>query len=227
MGSEQSPHECIDWLNRQPSRSVVFLCFGSGGTLSTEQIRELALGLEMSKQRFLWVVRGRSDTGSNGSFFNPNQSSDDLSGLLPEGFVERTKEMGMLVSSWIPQPEVLRHRATGGFVSHCGWNSTLESLMNGVPMVAWPLYAEQRMNAVLLVSGAKVALKVKAGEDGVVRKEEVAKVVKNLMEAEEGKEARQNMQEMKKEAFRAVEKGGSSYMALEEVVGILKGSTTV
>ncbi|KAH0460030.1 hypothetical protein IEQ34_010693 [Dendrobium chrysotoxum] len=223
-GTEESSHKCIEWLNRQSSESVVFICFGSAGTLSLEQTQELALGLDMSGQRFIWVVRVPNDTELISSYFNPKQNGDDCLGFLPEGFVERTKDRGMMVRSWGPQREVLSHYATAGFVSHCGWNSTLESLVNGVPMIAWPLYAEQRMNEVLLVEGVKVALKPKAGVNGVVRREEVAKVVKELMEGEEGKEVRRRMQEMKEEAARAVVKEGSSYKAIEEMVSLLKDS---
>jgi UDP:flavonoid glycosyltransferase YjiC (YdhE family) len=73
--------------------------------------------------------------------------------LLPEGFIERNKEVGLVVQSWVQQIEVPGHRSTGGFLTHCGWNSALESIMSGVPMIAWPLYAEQRMNAKMLVNG--------------------------------------------------------------------------
>ncbi|KAH0460107.1 hypothetical protein IEQ34_010770 [Dendrobium chrysotoxum] len=221
MWSEDQSHDCIEWLNQQPSGSVIFICFGSAGTLSWEQARELALGLEMSGQRFLWVVRLASETGLSGSFFNRSQIRGDPLEFLPGGFVENTKERGM-VMSWAPQRQVLGHNATGGFVSHCGWNSVLESLVNGVPMVAWPLFAEQKMNAVFLEEGAKVALRVNVGENGVVRREEVAKVLKELMEGEEGKQVRRGMQEMKKEAVRALGKEGSSYKTLEEVVSIFK-----
>ncbi|KAI0507946.1 hypothetical protein KFK09_014074 [Dendrobium nobile] len=224
MGTDESSHKRIEWLNRQPTESVVFICFGSGGTLSLEQTQELALGLEMSGQRFIWVVRVPNDTDPSSSYFNPKQNSENCFGFLPEGFVERTKDRGMIVHSWGPQREVLSHHATGGFVSHCGWNSTLESLMNGVPMIAWPLYAEQRMNAVLLVEGVKVALKAKVGVNGVVRRQEVAKVVKELMEGEEGKVVRRRMQEMKEEAARAVGKEGSSYKAIYEIVSLLEDS---
>ncbi|XP_020595201.1 LOW QUALITY PROTEIN: hydroquinone glucosyltransferase-like [Phalaenopsis equestris] len=227
VGSEKPSHECIEWLDKQSSGSVVFLCFGSGGALSWQQTRELAIGLEMSGQRFLWVVRGVSDIGSSDSFLNPNHGEDeddDPLRFLPKGFVERIKGRGMVVRSWAPQREVLSHFAVGGFVSHCGWNSTLESLMNGVPMAAWPLYSEQRMNAVLLVDGVKVALRVNVGEDGTVGREEIAKVVKMLMEGEEGKVVRQKMREMKTEAAIAEGKQGSSHNALKEVVSILKDS---
>ncbi|XP_020588992.1 hydroquinone glucosyltransferase-like [Phalaenopsis equestris] len=225
IDSERPSHKCIEWLNLQSSGSVVFVCFGSGGTLSLEQTKELALGLEMSGQKFLWVVRVPNDTEASGSFFNPKQDDNDSLMFLPDGFLERTKERGMIALSWAPQQEVLSHYAIGGFVSHCGWNSVLESLVNGVPMVAWPLYSEQRMNAVLLVEGVKVALRVNVGVNGLVRREEVAKAVKELMVGAEGKEVRQKMQEMKKEGMRAVEKDGSSYKAIEEVVSIFRDST--
>ncbi|PKA55938.1 UDP-glycosyltransferase 72B1 [Apostasia shenzhenica] len=131
----------------------------------------------MSGQRFLWVVSKQSDVSGGGAYFNPQSTRDPL-GFLPEGFLERTKEKGMVVPCWAPQPKVLAHGAVGGFLSYCGWNSTLESIVNGVPMIAWPLYAEQPMNAEMLVEKVKVALRpLQTRNDGLVRKEEIAEVV--------------------------------------------------
>ncbi|EMS49191.1 UDP-glycosyltransferase 72B1 [Triticum urartu] len=119
---------CLEWLDRQPPRSVIFVSFGSGGSLPAEQMRELALGLEQSGQRFLWVVRSPSDEGAvNANYYDAESKRDPLP-YLPEGFVERTKGVGLLVPSWAPQIKVLAHEATGGFLVHCGWNSVLESL---------------------------------------------------------------------------------------------------
>ncbi|XP_075647553.1 anthocyanidin 5,3-O-glucosyltransferase-like [Castanea sativa] len=120
-------HECLNWLNSQPSRSVVFLCFGSMGLFSAKQLKEMAMGLENSGQRFLWVVR------------NPppdNEKEPNLDELMPKGFFERTKDKGFVVKQWAPQVEVLSHESVGGFVTHCGWNSVLEAISVGVPMVA-------------------------------------------------------------------------------------------
>ncbi|KAL7212943.1 hypothetical protein ACSBR2_015607 [Camellia fascicularis] len=104
---------------------------------------------------------------------------------------------GLVVPSWAPQIEVLSHHATGGFVTHCGWNSTLESIVHGVPLIAWPLFAEQKMNAVMLTEGLNVALRPKREETGLVGQEEIAKVVKSLMEGEEGKKVRQRTEGLK------------------------------
>ncbi|KAL7233679.1 hypothetical protein ACSBR1_017320 [Camellia fascicularis] len=209
-GLEQS--ECLKWLNDQPSGSVVFVSFGSGGTLSHDQLNELALGLELSGHRFLWVVRNPSDN-SSAAFFNAHNQNDPIS-FLPKGFLERTQGRGLVVPSWAPQIEVLSHHATGGFLTHCGWNSTLESTVHGVPLIAWPLFAEQKMNAVMLTEGLKVALSPKSHELGLVGREEIAEVVKSLMKGEEGKKVRQRMEGLKDAAAKVLSEEGSSTKSL-------------
>ncbi|CAN1793813.1 Hydroquinone glucosyltransferase [Linum perenne] len=208
------PAGCLKWLDDQPIGSVVLVSFGSGGTLSSEQLTELALGLEASQKRFIWVVRSPNDASASASYFSVD--------FLPKGFIDRVKGRGLVVPSWAPQMQVLSHVATGGFVSHCGWNSTLESLVNGVPIIAWPLYAEQKMNAVLLQKDIKVALRPKQREDGVIGRDEIAKVVKELMEGEEGAAVRRRMAELKAAAAEAVGDGGSSTKSLEELVCVWK-----
>ncbi|XP_065003118.1 hydroquinone glucosyltransferase-like [Musa acuminata AAA Group] len=212
--------ECLRWLDEQPPGSVLFVSFGSGGTLSTEQIQELAWGLEASGRRFLWVVRCPSDRVASGAFFHL-QGPDDPLRYLPEGFLGRTRGAGLVVPLWVPQVEVLAHAATGGFLTHCGWNSLLESFVHGVPMIAWPLYAEQRTNAVMMADGLGVALRPKTAADGSgpVRREEVAEVARELMEGEAGKKAREKAGELKQAAAQAVAgRDGSSCKALAEVV---------
>lgn len=210
--------DCLRWLDRQPPGSVMYVSFGSGGTLPKAQLAELALGLEMSGQRFLWVVRSPSDGEENNEAFFTVQSKADPFGFLPNGFVDRTREVGVLVPSWAPQAAVLRHPSTGGFLSHCGWNSTLESVVAGVAMVAWPLFAEQRQNAVMLAEGAGIALRAKAGEGGLVLREEVARVAREMIEGEEGKAARRRVAELREQALNNLEVGGAAYEALDEVV---------
>ncbi|XVF13003.1 hypothetical protein REPUB_Repub08aG0169600 [Reevesia pubescens] len=187
---------CLKWLDEQPKGSVVYVCFGSGGTLSHEQLKELALGLEMSGQRFLWVVKSPAEKARNATYFGV-ESIEDPFHFLPDGFLERTKGVGLLVPSWGPQIEVLKHSSTGGFLTHCGWNSTLEAIVHGVPLIAWPLYAEQKMNAVLLADDLKVALRVKENENWVVGREDIANFVKGLIEGEEGKVLRNKMNKLK------------------------------
>ncbi|KAM3345744.1 hypothetical protein ACQJBY_020325 [Aegilops geniculata] len=211
-----APREaCLDWLDRQPPRSVIFVSFGSGGSLPAEQMRELALGLEQSGQRFLWVVRSPSDEGAvNANYYDAESKRDPLP-YLPQGFVERTKEVGLLVPSWAPQIKVLAHEATGGFLVHCGWNSVLESLVHGVPMVAWPLFAEQRQNAVMLSEGVGAAIRV----PDTKRREEIAAAVREVMAGQgKGAEVRAKVAELQKAAAEGLREGGAATTALDEVV---------
>ena len=211
--------EVLKWLDRQPDESVIYVSFGSGGTLSEEQIKELALGLELSQQRFVWVIRPPVDTDSSGTFFTAgNQSGDDKwpPEYLPEGFVNRTKEVGLLVPTWGPQAEILNHRSVRGFLTHTGWNSSLESIMNGVAMVTWPLYAEQKMNAAELTEEVGVGVRVSRG---LVSREEIESKVRKIMaeEDEEGRRIRERVKALKRSGERAAAKGGSSYNSLAQV----------
>lgn len=216
-----SESECLRWLDKQPKGSVVFVSFGSGGTLSHEQLNELALGLEMSGQRFLWVVR-RPMKAANANYFDAQRSTktDAVFDFLPDGFLERTKGVGLVVPNWAPQVQVLNHGSTGGFVSHCGWNSVLESIVHGVALIAWPLYAEQKMNAVLLADDLKVALRVKVDCNGLVLSRDIAEYVKGVIEGEEGKIMQNRMKDFKEAALMALSKEGSSAKSLAEVAQI-------
>ena len=219
----KSEHECLTWLDSQPTRSVLFLCFGSMGVFNSRQLRETAIGLEKSGVRFLWVVRppladsqtqaGRSST--------PNEPCLDL--LLPEGFLERTQDRGFLVNSWAPQVEILNHGSVGGFVTHCGWNSVLEALCAGVPMVAWPLYAEQRMNRIFLVEEMKVALAFReAGDDQFVNAAELEERVIELMNSKKGEAVRERVLKLREDAVVAKSDGGSSCIAMAKLVDCFK-----
>lgn len=210
--------ECLEWLDKQPANSVLFVSFGSGGTLTKEQMEELAYGLESSGQRFLWVVRSPSDGGDLSSNYYDAESKKDPFAFLPEGFLERTEERGMVVPSWAPQMKVLAHEATGGYVCHCGWNSTLETVVHGVPIIAWPLFAEQRQNAVMLSEGAGIALRLERRGDGVAGRDEIARKVRQLMEGEEGKRLRRRVAELKAAAAEGLKEGGAASKALAEVV---------
>ncbi|XP_027336799.1 hydroquinone glucosyltransferase-like [Abrus precatorius] len=203
--------ECLRWLENQVPNSVLYVSFGSGGTLSQDQLNELALGLEISGQKFLWAVRAPSESANSAHL---NFENGDPLRFLPNGFIDRTKGQGLVVSSWAPQVQVLSHNAIGGFLSHCGWNSTLESIMNGVPLIAWPLFAEQGMNAVLLTDGLEVALRPKADENGLVERGEVAMVVRRLIEGEEGREIGRRMQKLKDAAVETLQEEGSSTKTL-------------
>ncbi|XP_073525658.1 uncharacterized protein [Phyllobates terribilis] len=197
----------MEWLDRQPAQSVIYVSFGSGGTLSKAQMKELAWGLELSQQRFVWVVRQPVDHDSSGTYLGlKGDDRDDMDTYFPPGFKEKTHGVGMLVPQWAPQSKVLSHPSVGGFLTHCGWNSIMESLSKGVPMLAWPMFAEQRMNAALLVEEVKVA--VRPSELG---REEIAKTVRSLFEGEEACRLRCRAKHLQREAAQALTPNGSSY----------------
>ncbi|KAM0003275.1 putative UDP-glucuronosyl/UDP-glucosyltransferase [Helianthus debilis subsp. tardiflorus] len=143
----------------------------------------------MSGVRFLWVVRSRPSNKKEDRFLPPPQP--DLDVLLPEGFSERTKDRGLVVKKWAPQVAVLNRKSMDGFVTHYGWNSVLEAVCAGVPMVAWSLYAEQKFNKVVLRDEMKLVLPMDESEGGLVTAMEVEKRVRQLMEGEEGKVVRE------------------------------------
>ncbi|XP_042500996.1 UDP-glycosyltransferase 88F4-like [Macadamia integrifolia] len=212
-----SRSDCLSWLDNQPSRSVVFLCFGSRGSFSLTQLEEIAVGLEKSGHRFLWVVRNPLFGDNIKQILEP--VDPDLELLLPDGFLDRTKKKGLVVTSWAPQIEVLNHESVGGFVTHCGWNSVLESVCAGVPMVAWPLYAEQHMNKEVLVEDMKLAMPMEASsEDGFVSSAEVEKRVRSLMESEEGRVLRERGKDFSRKALAVWAEDGSSFTTFTELV---------
>jgi hypothetical protein len=224
-GSENKQHECLAWLNAQPESSVVFLCFGSMGTFPKRQLQEIAVGLEKSGQRFLWVVQTpRGDSGRPDMLAGAS-TEPDLAALLPEGFLERTGGRGFVARSWAPQADVLRHRATGAFVTHCGWNSTLEAIMSGLPMICWPLYAEQGLNKVFMVEEMKIAVALQGYEQGMVKAEEVEAKVRLVMETGEGAKLRERLVVARKMAVDAISAGGSSEVAFAEFMVDLDNSS--
>lgn len=210
-------HECIKWLDLQPSRSVIFLCFGRRGLFSTRQLKEIAIGLENSGYRFLWSVRPPPEKRLQSA----GAEDFDLQELLPEQFLERTKERGFIIKSWAPQTEVLSHGSVAGFVTHCGRSSILEAISFGVPMIGWPLYAEQRMNRVSVVEQMKLGLPLEELEDGFVTAAELEKRVRELMECKAGRELRHRAYEMKVAAQEALRRNGSSPAALEKFIQAL------
>ncbi|KAJ6426146.1 hypothetical protein OIU84_026681 [Salix udensis] len=180
LGSDQSDNnsEIMEWLDDQPPSSVVFLCFGSLGSFCVDQVKEIAYALEHSGKQFLWVLRNPSQ--------GKMESASDFQETLPEGFLDRTIELGR-VTGWAPQAGILAHRAIGGFVSHCGWNSILESIHFGVPIAAWPIYAEQQFNAFQMVIELGLAGEIKieyseGSDSGIVSADSIKKGIEGIME---------------------------------------------
>ncbi|CAM0910539.1 unnamed protein product [Alopecurus aequalis] len=211
---EEERHPCLPWLDAQPERSVVFICFGSRCTVSLEQIREIAEGLERSGHRFLWVLRAPPGVAA--------AEPDAVLSLLPEGFLARTTDRGFVVTaSWVPQVDVLRHASTGAFITHCGWNSTLEAVATGVPMVCWPLEAEQWMNKVYIVEEMKVGVEVRGYKPGeLVTADNVDATVRQIMdmESEKRRTVMERVMAVKESAAVAWKEGGSSCAAFTEFV---------
>ncbi|XP_010667699.1 anthocyanidin 3-O-glucosyltransferase 5 [Beta vulgaris subsp. vulgaris] len=211
--------ELSEWLNKQPKESVLYVSFGSGGTLSSQQTIELALGLEISQQRFIWVVRPPIEHDGAGALFHAMDGQDHMiSQYLPPGFMTRTRNLGKVIPMWAPQMEILAHPSVGGFLSHCGWNSTLESLVNGVPIIAWPLYAEQNMNAALMDEEVGVAVRPKVLPTKViVGREEIKKLINKIMVDDEGIKIRERVKEVQGYAKRALTTEGSTCKSFVQV----------
>ncbi|KAF8391758.1 hypothetical protein HHK36_021992 [Tetracentron sinense] len=190
---------CMKWLNTKESDSVVYVSFGSLASLGEEQMEELALGLKGSNRYFLWVVRASEQN------------------KLPSKFAEETSEKGLLVT-WCPQLEVLAHPAVGCFITHCGWNSTLEGLSLGVPMVTMPQWTDQTTNAKFVTEIWKAGVRVMVDEKGIVTREEMELCIREVMEREKGKEIRRNASKWKELAKEAMDEGGSSDNNIEEFV---------
>ncbi|KAJ0478562.1 putative flavonol 3-O-glucosyltransferase [Helianthus annuus] len=215
-GGKPFDDDVVRWLDSQPSSSVVFLCFGTNGSFDEVQVKEIARGLEQSGYRFVWSLRRPpSDQKSR-----VPSDYEDPSVVLPEGFLERTRGKGKVIG-WSPQVAVLGHDAVGGFVSHCGWNSLLESLWFGVPTATWPMYAEQHMNAFEMVVELGLAVEIELdymkdlyntkANTIIVTAEQIESGIRRLME---DNEIRRKVKEMSAKSRSAVVEGGSSYASI-------------
>lgn len=175
--------DIIKFLNNKDQSSVVFVSFGSEYFLSNEEREEIAYGLELSNVNFIWIVRF------------PVGNEISIEKAVPEGFLERVRERGIVVDGWAPQAKILEHSSTGGFVSHCGWSSTMESLYFGVPLIAMPMHLDQPTNARLLMEiGA--GIEVLRDENGKIKREEVARVIKMVVLEKAGEETREKAREL-------------------------------
>ncbi|CAI0445900.1 unnamed protein product [Linum tenue] len=202
--------ECLKWLDSKEANAVVYVCFGSQADFTAQQLREIAVGIESSGQPFIWVVRGRNDVEED---------------WLPEGFQERTAGRGLIIQGWAPQVLILEHAAIGGFVTHCGWNSTLEGIAAGLPMVTWPMGAEQFYNEKLVTEVVKIGLEVGVEQSStygvkMIRSEAVERAVRRIMSKEDEvmAEMRRKVKGLGEAARKAVEAGGSSYADLGALI---------
>ncbi|XWS71636.1 hypothetical protein CRYUN_Cryun03dG0155100 [Craigia yunnanensis] len=201
---------CITWLDKQIQNSVLYVSLGSVASIDKKELVEMAWGLANSKHPFLWVIRPGS--------------VDDLewNKLLPEGFIEAIEENGCIVK-WAPQKEVLAHGAVGGFWTHCGWNSTLESMSEGVPMICKPCFGDQRVNSRYVSHVWKIGLQL----ENMFERGEIKRAVKKLMVDKEGEEMRQRAKNLKEKIAFSIREGGSSYNSLNQLIELIKSQRLV
>ncbi|KAL6839515.1 hypothetical protein ACP4OV_030785 [Aristida adscensionis] len=193
---KQDDRNYMEWLDAKPANSVVYVSFGSLATMAKEQLSELLLGLEQSGRPYLCVVR------------------KDNKAVLAETAMDEVLRNGMVVE-WCDQVKVLSHEAVGCFVTHCGWNSVLESMASGVPMVGVPRMSDQRMNAQLVEREWCVGVCAEVDDDGVMYAAEVRRRIEGVMgEGEVAATVRQVAGKWKKVIGEAIGKGGSSYANL-------------
>jgi len=174
---------CIGWLDNKPNSSVVYMSFGSLTVLSKNQMDNIATALKNSNKNFLWVVKPANNE-------------------LPKEFLKETQGRGLVVK-WCAQEKVLMHPAVACFLSHCGWNSILETLITGVPVICWPSWIDQPTNAMLIENVFRNGAKVNYGE-------EIERCIREVMEGPNAGEIKKKAMEIKESARKALEQGGSS-----------------
>ncbi|EEF42341.1 anthocyanidin 3-O-glucosyltransferase 7 [Ricinus communis] len=190
---------CIEWLDKQEPASVAYISFGSVVTPPPHELAALAEALEASKVPFLWSIK------------------DHAKMHLPNGFLDRTKSQGTVVP-WTPQMEVLGHDAVGVFITHCGWNSIIESITGGVPMICRPFFGDQRINGRMVEDVWEIGLKV---EGGLLTKNGVIESLDQILSTEKGKKMRENIRTLKELAERAIGPKGNSSKNFTELADIV------
>ncbi|XP_055817124.1 UDP-glucosyltransferase 29-like [Solanum dulcamara] len=182
---DQDDHEKIimQWLDKKKKNSTIFASFGSEYFLTKEEIHEVAQGLELSKVNFIWVIRF------------PQGEENSIQDVLPQGFFERIGERGIVLEKWAPQATILQHTSIGGFVSHCGWSSFMESIKFGVPIIAMPMHIDQPINA-RLVEYIGMGVEALRDENGKLQSEEIANVIRKVVIEESGEIVREKAREL-------------------------------
>ncbi|KAJ7535077.1 hypothetical protein O6H91_12G017500 [Diphasiastrum complanatum] len=205
--------QCIEWLNTQSPASVLYVSFGSLYITSENEIIEIAHGLEASTHAFLWVLR---PPPSN----NSQNASSWISRVLPQGFQSRTRNRGFIFPHWAPQQLILSNPSIGFFLTHCGWNSILESVCCGVPLIAYPQFGDQNINCRMIVDQLNIGIELEKNEfKGFSERMAVERAVRTVMEREEGHQIRRKVAQLRDRVGMAVkEEYGSSYRNVEAIV---------
>ncbi|XP_057787305.1 UDP-glycosyltransferase 75C1-like [Salvia miltiorrhiza] len=203
FGGDLSEESYLRWLDSKPEKSVVYIAFGSLVVMNKEQKIEILHGLVQSKRPFLWVVR----------------SSDNEEEEVKKMVEDEMKNCDGMIVAWCLQTEVLSHKSIGCFVTHCGWNSTLEGLVCGVPLIGCPHFSDQTTNAKLVEEVWRNGVRARTNGEVVIKREELGKCLDVVMgEGERGKEIRKNARILRGMAMEAVKDGGSSYNNLRKVI---------
>ncbi|KAK8449026.1 hypothetical protein SEVIR_7G149209v4 [Setaria viridis] len=207
-------HDCLDWLDKQPPATVLYVSFGSTTSLRGEQVTELAAALLDSKQRFVWVLRD----ADRGNIFT-DRGENRHAKLLSE-FTEQTGGRGVVITGWAPQLEILAHGATAAFLSHCGWNSTIESMSHGKPILAWPMHSDQPLNAELVCKHLKAGILVRpmAKQREVVPRATIREVIEKIMVSDEGHQIQQRAMALGEAVRSSAAVGGASRRDLEDFI---------
>ncbi|KAG6606041.1 UDP-glycosyltransferase 86A1 [Cucurbita argyrosperma subsp. argyrosperma] len=194
--------DCTHWLNSKPHGSVLYISCGSYAHVTKTDLTEIAHGLSMSGVHFIWVLR-------------PDIVSSTDTDPLPDGYRKEVSDRSMIVP-WCHQRQVLSHPAIGGFLTHCGWNSILESIWCNVPLLCFPLLTDQFTNRKLVVEDWKVGINLRDGRQ--ISKERVSEKINHLMDAKSGSQYRAAVGEVKKALENAVKPNGSSHQSMNQFI---------
>ncbi|XP_052196131.1 UDP-glycosyltransferase 83A1-like isoform X1 [Diospyros lotus] len=200
----QEDSTCLEWFDQQEANSVIYIAFGSSTVLDQTQFQELARGLEQTNRPFLWVVR-------------PN-ITEETDNAYPKGFKDRIATRGRMVC-WAPQQKVLGHPSVACFLSHCGWNSTIEGISNGIPFLCWPYFVDQFLNQSYITDVWKVGLNLNQDESGIIKQAEIKEKVEQLL-LDKGFKAR--AMDLKQVAAKNVKEGGRSRTNLNNFIEWVK-----
>ncbi|KAL5701818.1 7-deoxyloganetin glucosyltransferase [Ranunculus cassubicifolius] len=191
--------DCLKWLDSRQTNSVLYVNFGSITVMTTQQLLEFAWGLANSKYPFLWVIRPDLVIGE--------------AAVLPPEFTEETADRGM-ISGWCPQEQVLCHSSIGGFLTHGGWNSIMDTICGGIPIISWPFFGDQQTNCWSACSHWGIGMEI----DNDVKRDKLEALVRELMEGEKGKKMKEKVMEWKKSTEVSAQPDGSSYANLDKIV---------
>ncbi|KAJ4707316.1 UDP-glycosyltransferase [Melia azedarach] len=195
---------CLKWLDQQPPQSVIYVAFGSTAIFDHTQFQELATGLELSNRPFLWVVRP--------------DFTDEISYAYLKAFQDRTATRSHIVS-WAPQQKVLAHSSVACFISHCGWNSTMEGVSNGIPFLCWPYFSDQFHNETYICKVWKVGLGFTRDDRRIINHEEIKFKLDQLLDNEEYKARALSLKEL---VMHSIKEGGGSYKNFKNFIQWIK-----